>query len=66
MMIITYVLIAGNIYLIYSPFIFATKLLAGLKLGKSCAAMTMVVFLEMLRAVFSARCFTMKLPKPRR
>ena len=28
--------------------------------------MTSVVFFEMLRAVFWARCFTMKLPNPRR
>ena len=42
------------------------KVFAGLKLGKLWAGMVMVVFLEMLRAVFSARCFTMKLPKPRR
>ena len=39
---------------------------AGLKLGKSCAGIVIVVFFEMLRAVFSARCFTIKLPNPRR
>jgi len=31
-----------------------------------CSGMMMVVFLEMLRAVFSARFLRMKLPKPRR
>ena len=49
-----------------SHFIFAIKLFEGLNAGKSCASMTKVVFFEMLRAVFLARCFTMKLPKPRR
>ena len=47
-------------------FISSMKLFAGLKLGKSCAGIVIVVFFEMLRAVFSARCFTMKLPNPRR
>jgi len=31
----------------------STKLLAGLKHGKSCAAMVIVVFLAMLRAVLA-------------
>ena len=39
---------------------------AGLNAGKSCASMIIVVFFEMLRAVFAARLLTMKLPKPRR
>ena len=47
-------------------FILAMKLLHGLKAGMSCASMTIVVFFEMLRAVFWARRFTVKVPKPRR
>ena len=39
---------------------------AGLNAGKSCASIRIVVFLDMLRAVFGARCLTIKLPKPRR
>lgn len=39
---------------------------AGLNAGILWAGMMIVVFLEILRAVFSARCFTMKLPNPRR
>src|SRR3712207_2667333 len=50
----------------YSPFISSMKLLAGLKLGRSWAAMVSVVFFRMLRAVLAARCLMMKLPKPRR
>ena len=42
------------------------KDLDGLKAGKSCASMIIVVFFEILRAVLAARLFTMKLPKPRR
>jgi len=41
-----------------------TKVLAGLKEGMLCSGMIIVVFLEMLRAVFWARFLTMKLPKP--
>ena len=47
-------------------FISSTNVLAGLNAGKSCAGMLIVVFFEILRAVFSARCFTIKLPKPRK
>ena len=39
---------------------------AGLNAGMLCSGMMMVVFFEMLRAVFCALFFTMKLPKPRR
>ena len=42
------------------------KTLAGLNAGILCSGMMMVVFLEMLRAVFSERTLMMKLPKPRR
>ena len=45
-------------------FTFVTKLLEGLKDGIKCSGMMMVVFLDMLRAVFCALFFTMKLPKP--
>ena len=40
--------------------------LGGLESGHLWAGITMVVFFEMLRAVFFARVFTVKLPKPRR
>lgn len=42
------------------------KELAGLNAGILWAGIIMVVFLLMFRAVFSARVFTMKEPKPRR
>lgn len=44
----------------------ALKASAGLNAGMLWAGTTTVVFLEMLRASFTALCFTMKLPKPRR
>ena len=44
----------------------ARNSLQGLKAGMLWAGITKVVFLEMLRAVFSARFFRIKLPKPRR
>jgi len=43
---------------------FTTNVLAGLKAGMLCAGIMMVVFLEMFRAVFSARFLTIKLPNP--
>lgn len=42
------------------------KVFAGLKAGILCAGIMIVVFLLMLRAVFSARVLTMNEPKPRR
>lgn len=50
----------------YPCFIFSAKLFAGLKLGKSCASIVIVVFLRILRAVFAALCLIIKLPNPRR
>jgi hypothetical protein len=47
-------------------FTLLTKVLAGLKAGMECSGIMMVVFLEMLRAVFLALFFTIKLPKPLR
>lgn len=38
--------------------------LAGLNAGILCSGIMIVSFLEMLRAVFCERTFTMKLPKP--
>ena len=52
---------AEPFYLIRSENVFA-----GLKAGILCSGMMMVVFLEMFRAVFCARFFRIKLPKPRR
>ena len=52
-----------------SCYLFATlfmKTRAGLKDGMSCSGMIIVVFCEILRAVFCARLFTIKLPNPRR
>jgi len=40
--------------------------LAGLNAGTLWAGILIVVFFEILRAVFSARCFMIKLPKPRK
>ena len=40
--------------------------LAGLNAGILCSGMMMVVFFEMLRAVFCERVLMMKLPNPRR
>ena len=40
------------------------KILDGLKDGMLWAGMTTVVCLEMFRATFDARCFTIKLPNP--
>ena len=55
-------------YLCLDYFVFfftaSTKSLQGLKAGILWALIVMVWFLEILRAVFSALCFTMKLPKP--
>jgi hypothetical protein len=45
-------------------FTLACRLFAGLKAGMWWAGMVRVVFLEMLRATFSARFLMMKLPKP--
>ena len=42
------------------------KVLAGLNAGILCSGMMIVVLLEILRAVFWALLFTMKLPKPLR
>ena len=42
------------------------NVLAGLNAGMLCSGIIKVVFFEILRAVFCARFFTMKLPKPRR
>ena len=42
------------------------KVFAGLNAGILCAGIMIVVFLLMLRAVFSALVFTMKEPNPRR
>ncbi len=39
---------------------------AGLNAGMLCSGIIIVVFFEMLRAVFCALFFTMKLPNPRR
>lgn len=47
-------------------FTLLTKVFAGLKAGIECSGIMMVVFLEMLRAVFLALFFTMKLPNPLR
>src|SRR5210317_1100356 len=47
-------------------FTLLTKVFAGLKAGIECSGIMMVVFLEILRAVFLALFFTMKLPKPLR
>ena len=41
-----------------------TKIFAGLKAGILCAGIFMATFLEILRPVFSARVFIMKLPNP--
>lgn len=43
-----------------------TKSGDGLKAGISCAGTTSVVFFEMLRAFFSARCFSWNVPNLRR
>lgn len=40
------------------------KVLAGLKDGMLCSGMMIVVFLEILRAVFCALFLITKLPKP--
>lgn len=42
------------------------KVLEGLKTGTSCSGIIIVVFLEILRAVFGALFLRIKLPKPRR
>ena len=57
-----------HIYLNFNDYFFteATKTLAGLKAGMSCAGMVIVVFLVMFLAAFSALCLMMKLPNPRR
>ena len=47
-------------------FILPAKAFDGLNAGILWAGTITVVFLLMLRAVFSARCLMMKLPKPRR
>ena len=47
-------------------FTFVTKLLEGLKDGIKCSGMMMVVFFEILRAVFSALRLITKLPNPLR
>ena len=49
-------------YSIVAFFISSIKHLAGLKLGWSCAPIFIVVFFNILRAVFAARCLTIKLP----
>ena len=49
-----------------SDFILPAKAFDGLNAGILWAGTITVVFLLMLRAVFSARCLMMKLPKPRR
>jgi len=49
--------------LLFTP---STKTFAGLKAGILCAGILMVVFFEMFLPVFSARVFTIKLPKPLR
>ena len=51
---------------LYVYLISCIKVLAGLNAGMLCSGMMMVVFFEMLRAVFWARFFKMKLPNPRR
>src|SRR5690606_5278346 len=47
-------------------FTLSTKTSAGLKNGMSWAGMMMVVLFLRMRPVFCARCFTRKLPKPRK
>lgn len=46
--------------------IFSENAFEGLNVGTLCAGMIMVVFLEILRAVFLARVLITKLPKPRK
>nr|DAK03241.1 MAG TPA: hypothetical protein [Caudoviricetes sp.]DAO94993.1 MAG TPA: hypothetical protein [Caudoviricetes sp.] len=49
-----------------SDFILPAKAFDGLNAGILWAGTIIVVFLLMLRAVFSARCLMIKEPKPRR
>ncbi|EJW97185.1 membrane protein [gut metagenome] len=55
-----------NTKIVYYFFTDNVNVLAGLNAGILCSGMMIVVFFEMLRAVFWALFFTTKLPKPRR
>ena len=47
-------------------FTLSEKVFAGLKDGMKCSGISIAVFLLILRAIFLARFFTMKLPNPRK
>ena len=52
--------------IVYYFFTERVNVFAGLNAGILCSGMIIVVFLEILRAVFCALFFTTKLPNPRR